>query len=208
MGIIAKPNTFSPSTTISSSQVNANFDTIYNDYNGGISAANLATDAVTTAKIADSNVTTAKINDSAVTTAKIADDAVTEAKITLSSSIATVSTSETTTSTSYADLATTTDTVTFTVPSNGKVKITLTSVFSNNSANQTYVSVALSGGNTLAANDTNAMIQGASATNFLVSRVIVLTGLTAASTTFKMKYRVTGGTGTFSNRSIIVEPFL
>ena len=31
MGIIAKPNTFSPSTTISSSQVNANFDTIYND---------------------------------------------------------------------------------------------------------------------------------------------------------------------------------
>jgi hypothetical protein len=71
MGSISKPNTFSASTTISSSEVNDNFDTIYNEFNGSISAANLATGAVTTAKIADSNVTTAKINDSAVTAAKI-----------------------------------------------------------------------------------------------------------------------------------------
>lgn len=71
MSSIAKPFTFSPNTTISSSQMNSNFDTIYNDYNGGISAANLATGAVTTAKIADLNVTTAKIADNAVTAAKI-----------------------------------------------------------------------------------------------------------------------------------------
>lgn len=71
MSVIAKPYTFSPNTTISSSQVNANFDTLYNDYNGGIAAANLATGAVTTAKIADSNVTTAKIADDNVTAAKI-----------------------------------------------------------------------------------------------------------------------------------------
>lgn len=73
MSIINKPNDFSPNTTISSSEVNANFDTIYNDYNGGITAANLATDSVTTAKIADSNITTAKIADANVTSAKLAE---------------------------------------------------------------------------------------------------------------------------------------
>lgn len=71
MSTIAKPHTFSPNTTISSSQVNADFDTLYNDYNGSIDASNLATSAVSTAKIADSAVTTAKIADSNVTAAKI-----------------------------------------------------------------------------------------------------------------------------------------
>lgn len=81
MSIVNKPNTFSANTTISSSEVNDNFDTLYNDYNGGISAANLATDSVTTAKIPDSNVTTAKIADLNVTTGKIADTGVTSAKL-------------------------------------------------------------------------------------------------------------------------------
>lgn len=71
MSSISKPNTFSASTPISSSQVNANFDTIYNDYNGGISEANLADDAVTTDKVADSAVTTVKIADAVVTPAKL-----------------------------------------------------------------------------------------------------------------------------------------
>lgn len=71
MSSISKPNTFSANTTMSSSEVNDNFDTIYNDYNGSISSVNLASNAVTTAKIADSNVTTAKIADASVTNAKI-----------------------------------------------------------------------------------------------------------------------------------------
>lgn len=70
MSTINKPHEFSPNTTASSSQVNDNFDTIYNEFNGSISAANLASNAVTTAKITDSNVTTAKIADTAVTAAK------------------------------------------------------------------------------------------------------------------------------------------
>lgn len=61
MSNINKPNTFSANTTISSAEVNANFDTIYNDYNGNISATNLATDAVTTDKIADGAVTADKL---------------------------------------------------------------------------------------------------------------------------------------------------
>lgn len=66
MGTIAVPNTFSANTTISSSQVNSNFTTIYNEFNGSIAAANLATDAVTTAKIAADAVTNAKLADASV----------------------------------------------------------------------------------------------------------------------------------------------
>lgn len=75
MSTISKPHTFSPNTTISSSQMNSNFDTLYNDYNGGINASNLASSSVSTAKIADSAVTTDKINDGAVTNEKLSSEA-------------------------------------------------------------------------------------------------------------------------------------
>lgn len=71
MANIAKPNTFTANTAIEPAEVNDNFDTIYNEFNGGISASNLATDAVTTAKIAAANVTNAKMADSAITPEKI-----------------------------------------------------------------------------------------------------------------------------------------
>ncbi len=48
-GTISVPFSFSPNTTILSSQVNQNFATIYNDYNGNINDANVA--AVSEAKI-------------------------------------------------------------------------------------------------------------------------------------------------------------
>lgn len=72
MAIVNKPNTFSSNTTISSSEVNSNFDTLYNEFNGSISAANLADDAVTAAKLADNAVVTASITDASVTSAKLA----------------------------------------------------------------------------------------------------------------------------------------
>ena len=81
MGIIVKPNNFAASTPAVASQVNANFDVIYNAFNGNIDSNNLATNSVVTSKIADNNVTTAKINDGAVTTAKINNLAVTTDKI-------------------------------------------------------------------------------------------------------------------------------
>jgi len=80
-GIIVKPNNFAASTPAVASQVNANFDVIYNAFNGNIDSNNLATNSVVTSKIADNNVTTAKINDSAVTTAKINNGAVTADKL-------------------------------------------------------------------------------------------------------------------------------
>lgn len=67
MAIVNKPNTFVQNTAANASEINDNFDTIYNEFNGSISAANLATSAVTTAKIADDAVTGAKIADNTVT---------------------------------------------------------------------------------------------------------------------------------------------
>jgi hypothetical protein len=37
------------------------------------------------------------------------------------------------------------------------------------------------------------------------SRLVLLTGLTAGSNTFTLKYRVGGGTGNFYDRDIIVQ---
>ena len=72
MSTIVLPYTFSPNTSASSSEVNSNFQTIFNDYNGGISAANLATDSVTTSKITDGNVTAAKIATNSITVTQMA----------------------------------------------------------------------------------------------------------------------------------------
>ena len=71
MAIVNKPNTFSGNTTISSSEINSNFDTLYNEFNGSISAANLADDAVTAAKLADNAVVAANISSDSVTATKI-----------------------------------------------------------------------------------------------------------------------------------------
>lgn len=40
--IITKPNTYSPGQTLPASSLNSNFDTIYNDYNGNITNANIS----------------------------------------------------------------------------------------------------------------------------------------------------------------------
>lgn len=80
-GTITKPYNFSSGETITASKFNADFDTIYNEFNGSISTANLANDAVTTAKIADSQVTTAKIVDGTIATGDVAANAITLAKM-------------------------------------------------------------------------------------------------------------------------------
>lgn len=71
MSIINRPHSFSPSTTISSSEVNDNETTIYNEFNGSISAANLADGAVTTPKLASASVTADKLGSGSVTSAKV-----------------------------------------------------------------------------------------------------------------------------------------
>jgi len=45
MAIIVKPNTFTAGTTAKAAEVNSNFDTLYNDYNGNITTVNLSSSA-------------------------------------------------------------------------------------------------------------------------------------------------------------------
>ena len=123
---------------------------------------------------------------------------------------AAVATAETTSSTSYTDLATTTDSVTLDVPDSGVVLVfveaTGTWVSGSNTAG--YVGFALSGANTLAASDARAVTSVITTTpgTALVGRLIPLPGLTPGSTTFKMKYKVNTGSGSFSARKILVIP--
>lgn len=67
MALVNKPNTFTAGATIIAAQHNSNFDTIYNDYNGNITDANLATNAaITDTKLAQ--ITTAsKVSGTAIT---------------------------------------------------------------------------------------------------------------------------------------------
>lgn len=122
---------------------------------------------------------------------------------------ASVATSETTTSTSYVDLTTTTDTVTVTVGNSGIVLVLLQANGTSTASNYSYIGFAMSGANTAAASDTMALVYSvwSSGIQTQAGAPFLVTGLTAGSTTFKMKYRVAGGTGTFLNRRISVIPF-
>lgn len=119
---------------------------------------------------------------------------------------AVVATSETCSSTSYADLATTTDTVTVTIGASGMAQVFISSqsAYVSGSANFPCTSFAISGATTLAASDSlSASLQNAG----MQGVPFLLTGLAAGSTTFKMKYRITAaGSWNFSARRIGVIP--
>jgi hypothetical protein len=121
-----------------------------------------------------------------------------------------VATSQTTTSTSYTDLATAGPAVTVTIPSSGKALVTLTGSLTNNAnAAQSNMGFAVSGATTQAASDTQALVVKSGGNQFILvqgSATFFLSGLTPGSNTFTAKYRVSAGTGTFVNRTIIVVP--
>ncbi len=122
-----------------------------------------------------------------------------------SNSAATVATAQTTSSTSYADLATVGPSVTMTTGTKALV-IVSAAIDNNTIGGQAITSAAVSGATTLAASDTRALINRTSTANYTMaaSYSILLTGLTAGSNTFTMKYRVAAGTGAFQDRTITV----
>lgn len=67
MALVTRPNTYSPGQVIASASVNADFNTLYNDYNGNITNANIASGAA----IADTKLaaitTSGKVNVTALT---------------------------------------------------------------------------------------------------------------------------------------------
>ncbi len=120
------------------------------------------------------------------------------------------STADTTTATNYGALSGGSGPA-VTVTSGPSVLVCWGALVQNSSANvNTFASFAISGANTVASSDTFC-VGGSQSTGGgqgqSSSRVYLATGLTPGSSSFTMQYRVSSGTGTFSNRHIAVLPF-
>lgn len=122
---------------------------------------------------------------------------------------ATVATDQSTSSTSYTDLATVGPSVTLTTGTEVYITISATIYKAGSVDFSGMVSVAVSGATTLAASDANATkVSSSRAGNDVsTSRRFKLTGLTAGSNTFTLKYKINGGGSAFNfyNRDIVVE---
>lgn len=114
-----------------------------------------------------------------------------------------VATSQTTTSTSYTDLATVGPTVTATTGPYALVA-TYNSNF-NSGAAASLMSFEVSGASSIAAAD-NVSIAISGTGSQRASGLFLLTTLTPGSNTFRCKYRVGAGTGTYADRRILVFP--
>jgi hypothetical protein len=118
---------------------------------------------------------------------------------------ANVDTAQTTTSTSATDLATVGPQVTVTTGTQALVM--WSSQLTNNTAGQpSLVDFAVSGASTRSASDATALRYTTSTASYEDRRgtSAYVTGLTAGSNVFTLKYWVGGGTGTFTNRRLIV----
>jgi len=119
---------------------------------------------------------------------------------------------DTTTSTTYTDLSSSVGpTVTLTTGTSVIVVVTAQMFNNNGPAAMNMMGFAVSGATTLAASDLTAVWSDTYATapagNYnRMSAVSLVTGLIAGSNTFTAKYRVSSGTGTFGDRSIVVWP--
>lgn len=85
------------------------------------------------------------------------------------------------------------------------VELAISAEMANSTTGTCRVGIAISGATTVAATDTTGIAMSGTA-SFTLGRTIVITGLTAGSNTFTLQYRVTAGTGTFVNRSIVAKP--
>lgn len=116
-----------------------------------------------------------------------------------------IATDESTNSVTYTDLATTGPSVTLTTGTAVIVWIG-SGTYATGTGNTGFVSIAVSGATTVAATDANSSFTFEPTANMsmVAGRVVALTGLTAGSNTFTLKYRVDSGTFHFRNRSIAV----
>lgn len=123
---------------------------------------------------------------------------------------ATVATSQTTTSASSVDLTTVGPAVTVTIGSTGRAMVSLYCAMNNSvSGDVVFMGFALTGANTVATSDAQslAFTSPTAGGGIRFGAAWLMQGLTAGSTTFTAKYRISvGGTGTWQDRQIIVTP--
>lgn len=158
---------------------------------------------------ATKNSAAATLTNKIIDGSQLVNQTVTSSKLSTGLAKATVATQESVAVSTYSDLTTTTDTVTVTVGANGIAIVMISSYISIGTSNSAaLVSFAVSGANTISASDINAFEYQAYTANSesQLGTSITLIGLTAGSTTFKMKYRVSSGTASFKNRNISVLP--
>jgi hypothetical protein len=124
---------------------------------------------------------------------------------------AVVATSETTTSSTYTNLATAGPAVAVVIGATGKALVSIHSAIANASFPlASYYGFAVSGASSIAASDSTAI--GFTSTyagaGIRTGTTILVTGLSAGSTTFTAKYRMDPGVGpaTFVDRRISVCP--
>lgn len=120
-----------------------------------------------------------------------------------------VATAQSTTSTTYTDLATSGPSVTKSLVAGQKVLVLISAQMSHSAGGgaAAAMSFAVSGASTLAAADTN-RCTSSSTSEITTSRSTVFTATATGSHTFTVKYRVvSSGTGTFTDRRIIVKTF-
>jgi hypothetical protein len=123
-----------------------------------------------------------------------------------------VATLENTSSTSYVDLATVGPTVTAVTGTSALLFINAEILFGNANSYWSYVAVAVSGATTIAAADANSLIYHnpyASTQAGNLSGVVLITGLTAGSNVFTLKYKHNSAvSGSFAKRVLAVIPIL
>lgn len=126
----------------------------------------------------------------------------------LAISVASVNASESTASSSFTDLTTAGPAVTLTT--DVAAEVTVSALLLNGTANgEARMAFAVSGATTHAASAVEGLLarSDSAGQQFVLSRVFVVTGLTAGSNTFTAKYATNGtGTATFNQRQITVRP--
>lgn len=126
-------------------------------------------------------------------------------------STAAVSSADTTTSVTYTATLTSNSGPTISSLTTGTSAFVMVNARQSNSTGsaECYTSFAISGATTLAASDTFALFfqPDTAGRNNRASAGLIVTGMVAGSNTFTSNYRVSAGTGTFSNRQIVAIPF-
>ncbi|HEY5986437.1 MAG TPA: hypothetical protein VIV12_08685 [Streptosporangiaceae bacterium] len=117
-----------------------------------------------------------------------------------------ITTSQTTTSTSFTDLTTVGPELTVTTATRALVVVTA-QCSNDTSTNSCRMSWAASGATTLAANDNRCLMLSGTGDTIAGSFVTMYTSFTAGSNVITAKYRVSGGTGTWLNRRLLVLPY-
>lgn len=175
-------------------------------------AVNAGVTSITNVNITDVRSTAAFVRYGGYVAADLANFAVTPDKLLLNPAQQQIVTAEGTTSTSYVDLATVGPSATVTVGVKGQLLcIYNTRLGVSLTSGSALCAVSLSGANTYAGNDNDAIeANSAGSTTQLSSGAYVklFTSLSSGSTTVRLKYRSTNAaaTSTFARRSLVAIP--